>query len=302
MTLSTTLFDNATGLMSKNIKFATIHAFTEYKKECWEFATKEKTDQKYEQSAGYEGFGAAPNKTEGGDVVPVDLKEGYKTTTPQKTWAYEVRVTWEQRRFATKAAAFAKQIGFFLGRSANLRYEYTGADILNNGFTDSAVYHGGDGKPLFSASHPWKMGSTYSNVLTAADLSKTALQSALKTIHNAKMESNIPAKLMAKKMVIGYENVFTLPELLKSSLDPESGNNTYNAIQDFGLGKSLNHFLSDTDSFVITTDASSLSIIEATSPFLSTESYSNKDIGENIWMSMNSEHQNPLGTWGNQGA
>ena len=302
MTLSTTLFDSATGRMSKNIKFATIHAFNDYKKEVWEFATKEKTDQKYEQMVGYEGFGAAPKKTEGADVIPVDFKEGYKTTIAQETWAYEVRVTWEQRKFSVKSAAFAKQIGFFLGRSASLRYEYTGADIFNNGFTDSAAYHGGDDKPLFSASHPWKMGSTYSNVLTAADLSKTALQSALKVIHNAKMESNIPAKLMAEKMIIGYENVFELPELLKSTLDPESGNNTYNAIQDFGLGKSLNHFLSDTDSFYITTDATYLAILEASSPFLSTESYPNKDIGENIWMSLNNGFKDPLGTYGNQGA
>jgi len=300
--LQTTLFDNVTGLMSKNIKYATVHAFTEYKKEVWAFAMKEKTDQKYEQYMGYEGFGAAPGIDESGDIVPVDFEEGYKTTIPQKQWAYEVRVTWQQRRFATKAAKFAKQIGFFLGRSANLRYEYTGSDILNNGFTDTAAYRGGDAKPLFSASHPWKTGGTYSNVLASADLSKTALVNGLKTIQNAKMEQSIPAALKVKNVKIGYENLFKLPELLKSSLDPESGNNTYNAIQDFGIKKVLNHYVTDTDAWYIGTDRSHLYIVEATSPFLTTESYNNKEVGENIWMSFNNGFTVPLGEFGNAGS
>jgi len=302
MALNTTLFDNITGTLSKNIKFATVSAFTEYKKECWEFAMKEKTDQKYEQYLGYEGFGATPEITEGGDIQPVEFKEGYKTQIAQKQFAYEVRVTWAQRRFAVKAAAFAKQIGYFLGRSANLAYENKGADILNNGFTDSAAYYGGDSKPLFSASHPFKTGGTYSNVLTSADLSKTSLKSALMTIQNAKMENSIPAKLTAKNIIIGYENVFELPELLKSTLDPANGNNTYNAIQDFGLQKTLNHFLSDTDSWYITTPETWLAIVEANSPFLGTESYANYDVGEKIFMSMNSGFKDPLGTFGNAGA
>jgi hypothetical protein len=303
MVLQVTNFDAVSGLMAKNIKFATIHAFTEYKKEVWQFCVKEKTDQQFEQMMGYEGFGAVPEINEGGDITPVDFEEGHKTTIAQRQWAYEVRVTWNQRTFAAKSAGFSKQIGFFLGRSGNLRYEYTGADILNNGFTDAAAYHGGDGKPLFSPAHTWKStNQAYSNVLSSADASKTSIKNGLKTVHNAKMEQNIPASLTVTDILFGYENVFDIPEILKSSLDPESANKRYNALKDAKLNPVLLHYITDTDAFYFTTKNSYLAIIEATAPFLSTEMYHNKDMGENIWMSMNNGFKNPLDTYGNQGA
>ena len=303
MVLQSTLFDANTGLMSKNIKFATAHAFSEYDKECWMICDKVTTDQNFEQDMGYEGFGAAPEITEGADITPVDFGEGYKTITKQKQFAYEVRVTWNQRRFASANSGFSKQIGFFIGRSARLRYEYSGADVFNNGFTDTAPYWGGDGKPLFSASHAWKTtGVTYSNVLTAADASKTSIKSAVKTVSNAKMEQNIPASLVLTEILFGYENVLEIPEILKSTLDPESANNRYNAIQDAKLQPVLLHYVTDTDATYYKTRSSKLRIIEANAPFLATENYSNKDIGENIWMSFASSFLEPLSTYGNQGA
>lgn len=301
--MSTTMFNGSTGLLSKNIMFATVHAFNNDPKEVWGICHKETTDLKYDQFQGYEGFGAAPKKVEGANITPVTFKEGYKTIATQKTFAYESRVTWEQRAFSVKTAAFAKQVGFFLGRSANLSYNFTGADILNNGFTDSAAFHGGDSKPLFSASHPWKMGGTYSNVLSAGDLSKTTLESGLKTVNNAKMENNIPASMIAKKCVIGYENIFQLPELLDSEKDPESGNNAINAIRTkFGLSDEINHYIDDTDAFYIYTNATWLAIIEAQAPFVSTENYPSKNIGTNIWMSFTETFKDTLGVYGNQGS
>lgn len=302
MAAVTTNFDAATGRMCKNIKFAITHAFTTPNKEWKMFCGKETTDQKFEQMIGYEGFGAAPEIDEGDDVQSTDMKEGYKTTVPQKQFGYMVRVSWLQQKTAAKSAAFAKQVGFFLGRSGNLTYENTGVDIINNGFTDSAAYHGGDDKPFFSASHPWKSGGTYSNVLSSADLSKTVLQSNLKTVQNAKMENDVPAQLQVKDVLIGYENMFTLPELLKSSLDPESANNTYNAIMDSNLGKVLLHFVSDTDSHYITTNATYMKLFELSAPFMATESYTNKDIAEVIFMAINSGFKDALGTHGNQGS
>jgi hypothetical protein len=53
------------------------------------------------------------------------------------------------------------------------------------GFNTS--YVGGDGKPLFSASHPTANG-TQSNLLTAADLSEAALEDAVTNITNAKQQ------------------------------------------------------------------------------------------------------------------
>jgi len=301
MVAYTTNFDNVTGTTSKNIKFSTMHAFMAYEKEVWGFCKKLTTDQKYEQFLGYEGFGATPELAESGDITTVDYKEGYKTTVPQKQFGYEVRVSWLQRRVAKANTGFTQQIGFFLGRSGGLRYDYKGADIINNGYTDSAAYHGGDGKPLFSATHPWKMGGTYSNVLTSAALSKTAIQAGVKTVHNTKMENNIPAKLKITNIQIGYENVLELPEILKSTMDPDSSNRRDNALADLRIGRQVSHFVSDTDGWTIYTDRSFLALVELSPPFLTTETYPNKDIGENLFMSFNSMHKEPLATFGNAG-
>ena len=80
---------------------------------------------------------------------------------------------------------------------------------------------------------------------------------------NANMENNIPAALIAKKVIIGYENIFVLPELTKSNLDPESGNNTYNAFQEFGLGKTLTHYTADSDQWTLDSTQPSRTLFEA---------------------------------------
>jgi len=218
MALQTSNFDNVTGITSKNIKFEAMNAFMTFKNEWKQIADLKTTGDKFTQYMSYEGFGALAEQTEGKDIQPVDFGEGYKTTAPQKQFAYEVRISWAQRTFAAQNAGFTKTLGFYLARSARLRYEYTGAGIFNNGFTDSAAFHGADGKPLFSATHPFKTTSeTYSNVLSAADLGKTSTQSALITINQAKMENNVPASLVTESLTISTDNVFVLPELLKSS-------------------------------------------------------------------------------------
>ena len=301
--MTTTLFDNVTGTTSKNIKFATDAAYKEWNDEYKQIGIVEKTDQKYEQFIGYEGPGALTEKTEGADVTEHEFREGYKTTIPQKTWTNSMAISWEQREYAVGNSGYTKNIGYYQARSAKLRYEYSMAAIRNNGFTDSAAYHGGDSKPLYSASHPWKSGSTYSNLLTAADLTKTTLESALQSIASAKMENNLPASLMAEKVVIAYENIFKLPELLKSNLDPESGNNTYNVFKDFGLGKFLSHYLTDTDSWYIDCAGTYTAIIESKAPGM--RSYlddKTNNLVENIWTALNTGFKDQLNTFGNAGA
>jgi hypothetical protein len=294
--------NESSGVESKNIK---IYAGTEFmmqEKECWKFCKKVTTDQRFEQRLSFEGPGAASEHTEEHDIATVDYKEGYKTTIPQKQYAVEIRISWAARQFAVKSAQVSQQIGTYLGRAGTLAYEYKGANIIDYGYTDSAAYHGGDSKPLFSATHPWKTGGTYSNVLSTAAASKTSIKAAGKTVHNAKMENSIPANLKMNKILFRYENVYEIPEILTSQLDPETGNNRNNALKDEGLEMVILHYPTDTNGWEILTTDSDLEIVEAAAPFLATNAYPNKSIGENIFMSMNNGFAKPLGTYGNQGA
>jgi hypothetical protein len=153
------------------------------------------------------------------------------------------------------------QIGQYNARSMKLVKEYDVANIINNGFT-AGVYAGGDSAAYFSASHTWKSdGTTYDNLLNAVALSRDAVEAAFISIASAKMESNIPAALMPRKLNIAYQNIFQLPELLKSIQDPDNANNTYNVIQDFNIKPNLNHFLTNANAYVIDTDINTRDLI-----------------------------------------
>ena len=300
-TLVTSNFNNVTGTSSKNIRYATLHQWVAYKEEYKSWMKQEKTDMLHDQYMGYEGFGAPPEMDEQEDFSVAEYKEGYKKTTTQKQFGYEVRMSWQQQQFALKSSGFTKQLGFFLGRGGGLRYDYTAAGVLNNGFTDSAAFHGGDGKPLYSASHPWKVGGTYSNLLTSAAFSKTVAKSVHNSITNAKMENNIPAKIKPNQVVFGYEIGFDLEEIYNSVKDPDSANHRKNYLADIVPNFTLNSFLSDTNSYHYQTEQSYLCLIEHTSPFLTTEVYPNKVVGENLFMSFVASFKAALGSWGSQG-
>jgi len=250
---------------------------------------------------GYEGPGAAPVKDEGAAATSTKLVEGNIETIRQKTFVYEMPVTWEQQKFAAKNVRFTNLMGEYLARSGMLRYEYVGAEVQNLGF--SITRAGADGLAYYDASHTWKSGGTYSNLLTAAVLSKTSMESAIKTITSATMENSIPASFKIKQVDIAYDNVITLPELLKSTLDPDTANNTYNVIQDYAIKRVLNHYYSDSDAWFVDTDCDTRYMMEAEK--IKLDSYiedKTKNLVERVWCSVNAGFFKQLGSWGNAGS
>ena len=264
-----TMFNKTDIDISKNVKILTTAIYKGFDSEWKQVIEKETTDLKINKRMPYEGIGAAPEKAEGADAQSSRLYEGYQETVKLATFVYELPMTWEHRKYATKSAKFIEQVGEYMARSVNLRYEYTGISPIDNGFT-AAAYAGGDTKAYFASDHAWKSGGTFDNLLTAADLSKTSLESALIEIAQATQELSIPAKIIPGKITISSDNIFVLPELLKTVQDPESANNTINAIKsEFSLKKNLNHYMVDTDSWVIDGQNPSRVLYESQGPSFS---------------------------------
>lgn len=264
MTLNTANFSNSTLDTSHSLKILTAAGLNMFAKEFPMLIEKERTDLEINKQMRYEGAGALSERQEGAGAAESALKEGYVDTTQIKDFAFDMPVTRKMLKFFIQGnTKLMGLIGNYQSRSALLRFEYTGVSPLDNGFSSTEPFASGDGAAYFSASHTFKHGGTYSNLLTAGDLSKTQLESALKSMANAKMENNIPAALIVKRVVIGYENVFVFPELTKSNLDPESGNNTYNVFQDFGLGKVFTHYAADTDQWTLDSSQPSRTLYEA---------------------------------------
>lgn len=142
-----------------------------------------------------------------------------------------------------------------MGRVMRLKKELLAADYLDSGFT---TVNGGDGKELYSASHPTVAG-TFSNLAsTSLDLSEVALENAVIQIMGMKNERGHLLNVNPRKLVIAKENTFEVKRILGSIGQVYTPDNTLNAIKDLGIfteGYMVNHYLADQDAFHILTDA-----------------------------------------------
>jgi hypothetical protein len=132
------------------------------------------------------------------------------------------------------------------------------ASVINNGFTNSSVYYGGDGVPLFSTAHPLVNGATNSNrPSTNADLNETSLENAVIQIAAWTDERGLLIAAKPKKLIIPPALMFVATRLLETSLRVGTTDNDINALKNNGSipeGYTVNHFLTDTNGWYLTTD------------------------------------------------
>lgn len=130
------------------------------------------------------------------------------------------------------------------------------ANILNRAF--NAVYVGGDGVALNSASHPIANGTSSNLLTTAAALSQTPLEQMLIQIRNATDNTGRRIRLTPKKIVTGPSNVFQAEVLLKSILRAGSANNDINPVKSMGMlsdGQANISRITSTTAWWVQTDA-----------------------------------------------
>jgi hypothetical protein len=130
------------------------------------------------------------------------------------------------------------------------------ANVLNNGFT--AGYTGGDGQTLFSTTHPLVSGGVNSNrPSTNADLNETSLENAVIQIAAWTDERGLLIAAKPKKLVVPPALQFVATRLLETELRVGTADNDINAIKNNGSipeGFTINHFLTDTNAWFLTTD------------------------------------------------
>jgi hypothetical protein len=130
------------------------------------------------------------------------------------------------------------------------------ANVLNNGF--SSAYTGGDGVSLFNAAHPLVSGGTNSNTpSTPADLNETSLENAVIQIAAWTDERGLLIAAKPKKLIVPPALQFVATRLLETELRVGTTDNDVNAIKNNGSipeGYTINHFLTDTNAWYLTTD------------------------------------------------
>jgi hypothetical protein len=230
--------------------------YKQYENQSSEIYTTESSDRAFEEEVMLSGFAQARVKPEGSGVAFDQAQETFTARYTNETIALAFSITEEaieDNLYDRLASRYTKA----LARSMSQTKQVKGAAPLNNGLPSLSSFTSGDGVQLFSTAHPTLTG-TFSNTLaTQADLNETSLEQAL--IDIAAMTDERGLKIAAKgvKMIVPPANQFTAERLLKSQGRVGTADNDINAVKSLGMvsqGYRVNNFLTDTDSWYITTD------------------------------------------------
>ena len=231
------------------VEYAT---YGEQHKEIYETETSERS---FEEETKLSGFSAAPVKNEGSAIAYDNAQEAWSTRYTHETIALGFSITEEaveDNLYDSLSARYTKS----LARAMAYTKQVKAASVLNNGFSNT--YAGGDGVSLFNASHPLISGGVNSNTpSTQVDLNETSLEAAVIQIAAWTDERGLLIAAKPKKMVVPPSLMFVAKRLLDTELRVSTADNDINAIKQMGAipeGYCVNHFLTDTSAWFLTTD------------------------------------------------
>jgi hypothetical protein len=217
----------------------------------------ESSERSFEEETKLSGFSAAPVKNEGSAIAYDNAQEAFTARYNHETIALGFSLTEEaieDNLYDSLSARYTKA----LARAMAYTKQVKAAAVLNNGFTNSAQYYGGDGVPLFSASHPLVSGGTNSNIpSTPADLNETSLEAAVIQIAQWTDERGLLIAAKPRKLVVPPSLQFVATRLLETELRVGTTDNDINALKNNGSiaeGYTVNNFLTDTNAWFLCTD------------------------------------------------
>ena len=229
--------------------------YARYGEEHKEIYETETSERSFEEETKLSGFSAAPVKNEGSAIAYDNGQEVFTARYNHETIALGFSLTEEaieDNLYDSLSSRYTKS----LARAMSYTKQTKGAAVLNNGFDTG--FPGGDGVPLFSASHPTVSGGVNSNIpTTAADLNETSLEAAVIQIAAWVDERGLLIAAKPRKLVIAPSNMFVATRLLETDLRVGTADNDINALKSNGSipeGYTVNHFLTDPDAWFLKTD------------------------------------------------
>jgi hypothetical protein len=279
--------------------------YAKYGEETNEIYETESSERSFEEETKLSGFSAAPVKNEGSAIAYDNGQEAWTARYTHVTIAQGFSLTEEaieDNLYDSLSARYTKA----LARSMAYTKQVRGAAVINNGF--NASYPGGDGVALFANDHPLVSGGTNSNIpSTPSDLNETSLEAAVIQISLWTDERSLLIAAKPKKMIVPPSLQFVATRLLETELRVGTADNDINAIKNNGSipeGYTINHFLTDTNAWFLTTD-----VPNGMKHFVRTPLQNSMD-GDfdtgNVRYKSRERYSfgwsDPLGMWGSQGA
>ena len=230
--------------------------YKQYADETKQIFVTESSDRAFEEEVMLSGFGDAAVKPEGQGVSFDTAQETYTARYTMETIALAFAITEEaieDNLYDRLASRYTKALARSMASTKNTK----GAAILNTGFTGSGNPTYGDGQVLLIAAHPTLSGTQTNILSTASDLNETSLEQAMIDIAAFKDERGLKVAAKARKIIIPSALQFTAERLLKSQGRVGTADNDINALKNMNMipeGYVVNHYLSDTDAWFVTTD------------------------------------------------
>ena len=230
--------------------------YKQYADETKQIFVTESSDRAFEEEVMLSGFGDAAVKPEGQGVSFDTAQETYTARYTMETIALAFAITEEaieDNLYDRLASRYTKALARSMASTKNTK----GAAILNTGFTGTGNPTYGDGQVLLIAAHPTLSGNQTNILSTAADLNETSLEQAMIDIAAFKDERGLKVAAKARKLIIPSALQFTAERLLKSQGRVGTADNDINALKNMNMipeGYVVNHYLSDTDAWFVTTD------------------------------------------------
>ena len=228
--------------------------YAKYENEHVDIYETENSERSFEEEVKLSGFGAAPVKPEGSAITFDNAQESFTARYNHETVAMGFSITeeaMEDNLYDSLSARYTKA----LARAMAYTKQVKAASLLNTGFT---TFLSGDGVTLFNASHPTVAGGTNANrPTTAADLNETSLEQAVIDIAAYKDERGLLIAARPRKLIVPPSLMFVATRLLQTELRVGTADNDINALNSNGSipgGYGVNHYLTDTDAWFLTTD------------------------------------------------
>ena len=228
--------------------------YKRYAEEHKEIYETENSERSFEEEVKLSGFAAAPVKNEGQAIAYDNGQEAWTARYTHETIAYGFSITeeaMEDNLYDSLSARYTKALARSMAYTKQIKAAYP----LNNGFSS---YNSGDGVTLFSTAHPLVSGGTNSNrPSTNADLNETSLEAAVIQIAAWTDERGLLIAARPNKLIVPPSLMFVATRLLETELRTGTADNDINALKNNGSipgGYTVNHFLTDTNGWFLTTD------------------------------------------------
>ena len=230
--------------------------YKQYENQSAEIYTTESSDRAFEEEVMLSGFANASVKPEGQGVTYDDAQETFTARYTNETIALAFAITEEaieDNLYDKLASRYTKALARSMANTKQVKAVYP----LIQGLPGTNNYNSGDAVALFSTTHPTIAGTFQNTLTTQADLNETSLEQALIDIAALTDERGLKIAARGVKMIVPSAGQFTAERLMKSQGRVGTADNDINAIKSMGMipqGYRVNNYLTDTDSWYITTD------------------------------------------------